>query len=327
VTNIPPLLRSLIAAPLLDLGEAREEFRDIYAPADAEPGAGVTDAFLGGADTHHQKYFDVAYVDYMLGVALDSIAPVAPPGLILDVGSGSGPSVIALLERFPAAHVVATDTSPQLLAILRRELIRRSLIDRCVTICIDLNAARFTGAPIDLIVGSAILHHLFEPDRLLEHLFPAVRGAMIFFEPFEPGHAMLGLVYRLLLARCMSADPPLPAPIAALLPVKISQFAQTTCTQKDPVRYADIDDKWAFTVSWFEDVGRRIGASRVLFGALNHTGHPFADYLRTDLRIALGVDAATLPPWVHALIAEIEAGMSEACKRDFALARTVAFVR
>lgn len=322
------LIHSIVSVPLVDLGDQNSAYNGILAPAGWAAGTGVTAQFLDEADTHHQRYFDVAYVAYELGVALDSLQVAELPNLILDVGSGSGPSVVALLERFPEAHVVATDTSPQLLAILRRELGRRQLAERCCTLCIDLNSAVFNGTPFDMAIGSAILHHLFEPDQFLERIFLTVRpgGSMAFFEPFEPGYVVYALVLRLILAQSNYSNS-LPGSIADYFKGKVAQLVAVTCESKDPVVYAEIDDKWAFTASYFEDIGQRIGAKRTVISALNHTSHPFADQIRTDLRIALGVDASTLPAWLNDLVSEVENAMSNSCKRDFALGRTVGFTK
>ena len=129
--------------------------------------------------------------------------------MILDIGSGSGPSVFALMDIFPHTHIVATDISPNLLAILRGALAEKHKTTSCTTICLDLNRRWFKGQPFDLAIGSAILHHLFQPQRLVEQVFSVIRpgGAIVFFEPFEPGYTVMAMIYRAILSHANFANP------------------------------------------------------------------------------------------------------------------------
>src|SRR5207248_9280280 len=90
------------------------------------------------------------------------------PKIVIDIGSGSGNSVIPLADRFPDADIVATDISPQLLAILRDFLQRRTEDTRRFSlVCVDAASARYNEGVADLIVGAAILHHILDPARVL----------------------------------------------------------------------------------------------------------------------------------------------------------------
>jgi release factor glutamine methyltransferase len=53
-----------------------------------------------------------------------------PPGVVIDVGTGSGCLAVSLAAEFPAAHVVATDISMEALAIARRNAAANGLEDR-----------------------------------------------------------------------------------------------------------------------------------------------------------------------------------------------------
>src|SRR5213078_4102226 len=114
-------LTDIFATPLVDLGSGDPALAGIFAPIDEmrSPGPGVTAQFLENAADYHRRYFDTAYWSLVLGRALDTIELDRSPRTILDVGSGSGNSVIPLASRFPQAHIVATDVSAPLLAILR----------------------------------------------------------------------------------------------------------------------------------------------------------------------------------------------------------------
>ena len=199
------MIERIMSVPVADLGTIEDpRFSGVLVPAN-EPwkiGPGVTTQFLDGAEAHHEKYFDIDYLRYLIDGAMDALAIQGRKDLILDIGSGSGPSVFALIDRFPRGHIVATDISPNLLAILRRALAERGKVDSCTTLCLDLNWRWFKDQSFDLAIGSAVLHHLFEPHRLIEEVFAALRpgAAVVFYEPFEPGYAMMALIYRTILA-------------------------------------------------------------------------------------------------------------------------------
>jgi ubiquinone/menaquinone biosynthesis C-methylase UbiE len=322
----------IIAASLVDLGTAVDaQYTGVLAPSDERDrlGTGVTRQFLEDASSYHQKYFDIGYSNYMLSIALDAIKiDVHPDDLILDIGSGSGPSVFALMNSFPECHVVATDISPDLLAILRTCLSEKGRSDKCTTLCLDLNRQWFHGQPFQLAVGSAILHHLFEPEQLITAVFSAVRkgGAVVFFEPFEPGYAMMAMIYRMLLAQS-SLSRPLSVRLAEFFRNKLAETAKMKCEAKDRALYAEIDDKWLFTRSYFSEIADRVGAAQMIIRPLNVSETPFTNHLQVMLRLGLDMQPADAPAWIWELVAEQEASLSSLCKRDLFLEGCVAFVK
>jgi ubiquinone/menaquinone biosynthesis C-methylase UbiE len=322
-------INSIATKNMIEMTAINPNFAGIYAPENWDGGTGITNQFIARAGDYHKKYFNVPYVAYMIRTALDGL-DIPLPKSILDVGSGSGPSVIALLERYPEAHVVATDTSPQLLSILRQELLDRGLSERCTILCVDLNVFEFVPYSFDLALGSAILHHLFEPDVFLKRLFPSVKmaGALAFFEPFEPAYKINGLLYRLLLAENKEHND-LPQQLMTLLKSKINEYGiNTKCEPKDYASYKDIDDKWAFTSNYFEEIGHELGAKRTIFKALNQSPSPLYNQLSTEIRICLNKNIENLlPEWARNIISEVEAGMSVSCKNDFAFSKTVTFLK
>ena len=137
---------SVFAEPLVDLGTESPAFAGIYAPQSSIGAAkvGVTSQFLENAEQYHRAYFDTGYWNFLLGNALEAAGKPSSPGRIIDIGSGSGNSVIPLADRFPDAEIIATDISPQLLAILRDFLRQRSDGDqRFGLICVDAMAAQY----------------------------------------------------------------------------------------------------------------------------------------------------------------------------------------
>ena len=120
-------LGEVFAEPLVDLGDSDPAFAGIVTPRSALGAVkvGVTAQFLDHAEEYHRRYHDVDYWRFLIGNALEKAAITGEVGTVIDIGSGSGNSVIPLSERFPRARIVATDISPQLLAILRQFLRQR----------------------------------------------------------------------------------------------------------------------------------------------------------------------------------------------------------
>ena len=93
--------------------------------------------------------------------------PLSPaPARVVDLGAGTGTGTLALLERFPDAHVTAVDSSA---AHLHR-LAEKVGADRVTTVEADLDADWPDLGPADLVWASASLHHVADPDRTLRRL-------------------------------------------------------------------------------------------------------------------------------------------------------------
>src|SRR5262249_23606122 len=153
------LIERIVGVPLVELRVAGgPQVSGIFAPRDFPvTSPGVTSQILEDAETYHNKYFNTDHTTWLIKSALKAINITHRADLVLDIGSGSGPTVLSLHELFPAAHVVATDISPDLLAILRSILATKGTVDRCTTLCLDLNKRWFRGQLFDLAIGSAIL--------------------------------------------------------------------------------------------------------------------------------------------------------------------------
>ncbi|MFE0151522.1 class I SAM-dependent methyltransferase [Nonomuraea sp. NPDC059007] len=89
-----------------------------------------------------------------------------PPRRIVDLGSGTGAGTFALLTRFPEAHVIAVDSSPEHLHRLREKAGTREV----VTIQADLDTGWPDLGTPDLVWASASLHHLADPGRALREV-------------------------------------------------------------------------------------------------------------------------------------------------------------
>lgn len=132
--------------------------------------------------THDQPVMDGAeqakILDLDAEVLADHLASItawlpvqAIPREIVDLGCGTGAGTLALLARFPRAHVTAVDAAAGHLGHLEDTAHTMGLGDQVDTVEADLDAADWPhlGTP-DLVWASASMHHLADPDRALRQV-------------------------------------------------------------------------------------------------------------------------------------------------------------
>ncbi len=311
----------IFAEPLLDLGSQDAAFAGILTPQSALGAAkvGVTAQFLEHAEEYHRAYLDVEYWRFLLGKALAAIGPRADPALIIDIGSGSGNSVIPLAERFPHAGIVATDISPQLLAILRDFLHRDAANARRFSlVCVDVANARYREGVADLVVGAAILHHILEPARVLAACQRALKpgGWAIFFEPFEAGNTLLRIIYQRILAQ---ASPQERAGVGMrFLERMAADYTVRARPKTDPI-FRELDDKWMFTRTYFERIKSDQGWEDVVTYALNVAPNILRNQVEVHMRLGAQLPASALPDWAWAILDESDASLSDDLRLEWPL--------
>jgi SAM-dependent methyltransferase len=304
--------------PLRDLGEETPAWRGILTPVDAprEAPAGVTAQFLEHAADYHERYANVAHFRTVLDDAFARLERPPAPRTILDIGSGSGNSVIPLLDRFPDAFVVATDISAPLLAILRDHLAANDRYrGRFALVAVDAVDAPLRPASYDLAVGAAILHHVLAPERVVDACRVALRGGgiAVFLEPFEMGHAVLSLAYAGIVdeARRRGENGPGLEMVRTLL----VDYEARRRPRDDP-RFLEMDDKWMFTRGFFEEAARRGRWAECLVHAIHGADAPLTEQTRVNLKLGGGLAPSALPAWAWDRLADCEQAFSPAARRD-----------
>jgi SAM-dependent methyltransferase len=199
-TNVTPRidLGSIFATEVVDLGSALDpDFAGIVTPRPelSTSKQGVDAVFLENAEEYYVKYQAFDYWKMLIEQASQKISLVNPK-VIVEFGCGFGNSTLPLLDLFPDADIVATDISPNLLSILTRLVDARELGTRCIAAAMDAQKPYLRHGIADLVVGSAILHHLADPDIFVRRAMDVLKPgcAAIFFEPFEAGYAILRLI-------------------------------------------------------------------------------------------------------------------------------------
>ncbi|MEU8201957.1 methyltransferase domain-containing protein [Streptosporangium sp. NPDC049046] len=140
-------------------------------------------------DRHRQDDADQAEIlDLDAEVLAEHIASITAwlplktgPRHIVDLGCGTGTGTFALLDRFPEAHVIAVDASPEHLQRLRKKACARDMDDRVRTVQADLDAADWPdlGTP-DLVWASASMHHMADPGHALRNVHDMLPSGGLF---------------------------------------------------------------------------------------------------------------------------------------------------
>jgi ubiquinone/menaquinone biosynthesis C-methylase UbiE len=286
-------------------GSLRQLKGGVFTPgfADSEVGKFIHDIFntQSGAEDYAKRFSQHQYFKFHISRALREVsAPVVEDAVILDVGSGSGNTVFPCLDLFSKARIVATDLSIPLLEIMVRA-------DRSGRVCaVQQNAedVKFRDGSFDYVVGGAILHHLFRPDRAI---WGAVRvlkpgGMALFFEPCQNGQVLLKFAYERLLLDRRSEE--FDERVRAALKRQVHFIGLRLANRADekPEMFAKLEDKWLFSKSYLTEVSKRSGAGQVWMLAMDASERLVEQKIRSQFRL-LRMDA---PDWVWSVTKELD---------------------
>jgi SAM-dependent methyltransferase len=257
--------------------------------------------------------------------------PHPPSGVVLDVGSGFGNTVIPLLQEYPALSIIASDISPDLLAILRREADRRGAAGRCATVAFDLHGDYFHPGIVDAVFGGAILHHLVDPLAAMKIVLSALRpgGRAVFFEPFQAGFAVHRIAYEQILqeARRRKLDSPAFRFLNALSR-DINVRTHQRVLPDTGMRWEQLDDKWMFTRGHFEKIAEALNVTSLHIEQIAEPENMIVNHARQSLIGYGGVDPQTLPEWAWDILRRFDDDyLSPDLKRELIVEGIVTFVK
>ncbi|CAG4889260.1 class I SAM-dependent methyltransferase [Paraburkholderia gardini] len=322
----------LFTSPLVDLGDHEDQrFAKVLTPA-PEVGAkreGVSATFLENAEEYYKKHEFFDYWREALKNAL-LLAGVKDASTIVEYGCGFGNSTLPLLDIFPNAKIISMDISPNLLTILQRLLVARGLDGRCTPIALDVHKPYIREGVADVVVGSAILHHLVEPGKCVGAAMRVLKpgGSAIFFEPFEAGHAMLRIAIREMCAAAAIREFSSPA-LTWLAEISAEWMLQIKRDQLP--NWKSLDDKWLFPRSVLQNIADDVGAELIIKPLRNNraSDRPFAKHLRYFLESWKSIDpedTKMMPDWAWEIVARYDDEFfSSGLKEDLMFEGTVVF--
>jgi ubiquinone/menaquinone biosynthesis C-methylase UbiE len=244
---------------------------------------------------------------------------------VLDLGSGSGNTVIPLVSKNRSIKLVATDLSIDLLLILAELVREREYRDQIGFVCADANRKTFYDGVFDLVVGAYILHHLLDPAKVLTNALACLKpgGLAAFFEPFEYGCNLMKNLYLLVLDEPRCQDDLCPDVIAHFKAIIRDYNARFDLENVKPFT-KDLDDKWLFTKSFFADICRRSGCRLVELrnNKEEALAQAFTDQLLENLKLS-GLGHHPLPSWVLEICGEFDQHLDVSLKRRLVLDGTV----
>jgi len=297
----PPSWKKLYRHQLYDLGSGGDgRLQDIYSPLYDKSTVGryLTSQFTDNAAIYKQRFQSFDYFQAVIADVLQRLNLPTTEGLtILDVGSGSGNSIIPLLNLCPDSLVIASDLSIELLVLLKEVLAEQRRGPNCALMQLNAEEIDFHNDSFDFVFGIAILHHLFSPDKTLAACKNVLKpgGHAVFFEPFETGHMALRNIYGAIL------DDPrqntLHPETAQFLRAIMFDFDTRKGRDKSSPQFQQMDDKWLFTAKYFREICEQQRFSEFQIQPFGVSDMYFADKTETFLHQALGKGCDVLPEW------------------------------
>jgi SAM-dependent methyltransferase len=324
--------QQFFTCPLVDLGTTDAKYAGVFAP-EPEIGkekVGVSELLLSRAEEYFDRFQHFGYAWDLLQRSIRSF-PAPPSGLVVDIGSGFGNTVIPLLENYPELSVIATDISPDLLSILRREARKRGLDERCGTVAMDSHGDYFQAGVADAAFGCAVLHHLIDPLTAVANVLKALKpgGRAVFFEPFQAGFVLCRIAYEEILSEARRRQVWGPAfRYLTDLSRDIHVRTHQRMTPDAGMEWHQLDDKWLFSRVHFEKIADALNVRSITIEQIATPDSLFTRQARVSLREYGGIDPEELPSWGWDILRKFdEEHCSDELKQELTLEGIVTFVR
>ncbi len=323
-------LEDMFQGKLHDLGEIVDQrYAGIYSPIyeQKEIKSFMSDYYENEAEAFSQadKIDMTGYYHPLLLESFNKIGFKIPAEAninILDVGCGFGSTTLPLIDLFPDATIVASELSLSMLFVLKKKLEALHLQDKCLLVQLNAEELNFCNNSFDVVVGAAILHHLFHPERVLAKLTHILKpgGVAVFFEPFENGMSIMGLIFNSIIndRRFNKIDK------AARQYFKntVDTWQKMKIQDKSDPFFQGIDDKWIFTKQYFYRLEEEFSFEKCLIFRIDKTDTPFRTL--ADAHFS-GNGLTRLPLWIYEIIERYENWFSQDLKNDFLTEGSIIF--
>jgi ubiquinone/menaquinone biosynthesis C-methylase UbiE len=256
----------------------------------------------------------------VISYALQRLNLATTEGLtLLDIGSGSGNSIIPLLNLCPDSLVIASDLSVELLMLLKEVLAEQGRANNCALLQLNAEEIDFHPGSFDFVFGSAILHHLFYPEKTFAACKHVLKpgGHAVFFEPFETGHMALRNIYGAILddPRRSTLSPETDQFLRAIM----FDFDTRKGRDKSAPQFQQMDDKWLFTANYFQEICEKNRFSDCRIYPFGVSEALFAEKTETFLYQAMGKGRDALPEWAWEKIRRNDESYSHDAKEELLL--------
>jgi ubiquinone/menaquinone biosynthesis C-methylase UbiE len=310
-------LQSYFSTELVDMGELDPGLRGIWTPKSQlfAVSIGLTTQFTDHAAEYAAKYASPDYFRKLIvrGLTLNG-ATIGQDAHILDLGAGAGDnSVFPCLDLFKQAKIVATDLSPKLLALLRHKLGQRGVGDSVAVVCTDAMLDIFVSGSFNLVIGAAILHHLMDPSRALVTAHRALKpgGYAMFFEPFELGHSILALIFERIISEASLRSSGIDPNCLHFMHLFAQGVRRCLGRDKSAPIFGEIDDKWLFSESYFQKMGKAAGFEQVRIESIHNPKSQITDRAAALLSLGANAQLSSLPEWAQAIVGQANSAFSE----------------
>lgn len=292
---------------------------------DPENLVGISERFLGNADIYTATYTHSENILELLRRAVVEFdIPIATMANVLDFGSGPGTNTVFPLHVInPELHIVATDISLNLLATLSHLLGQHPQRDNVDIVAWDCMSGGIQPNSFDLVTGASLLHHLMDPRLALKTAAEALKpgGYAFFVDPFDGAGMICGLYQVLLHANRGHNERLADDTVAALEALSLDYAARLHGTE--PEHFTYLEDKWIFSPEWIVQEGKAAGFSSVIVRGNQSGASMYGTYVRTQLRMAAGPDAATLPSWANDILEAFDASLTGPARKRMMLEATI----
>jgi SAM-dependent methyltransferase len=288
---------SMFDQPWVDLGDREAAgFRGVLTPLGeiGQQRKGVNAVFLENAEAYYKKYQGFAYWRMLLVQALAHTG-VNNAKTVVEFGCGFGNATLPMLDIFPNSRIVASDISPNLLAILEGLLVSCGLKDWRSP---WMRTSHIKEESADLIFGVAILHHLVEPGEFIGSALRVLKpgGWAFFFEPLEGGLAVLRLICGEIVREGRRRSLWNRWTRAMRLTENFANDLNPQIFRQATPGWKDRDDKWAFPRSVLDKIARDNEAELRVYGLHDNVGQ-FRRHFAYMLETYGGMKAAEYPAW------------------------------
>ncbi|MGB3404532.1 MAG: class I SAM-dependent methyltransferase [Microcoleaceae cyanobacterium] len=285
----------------------------------------IHEQFILGAENYHKFYKKHDFFKSIIRRFVNHLnIDVDSPSYILDIGSGSGNSVIPLLQMFPKAHIIATDLSVNLLAILSKEVTDMDLRERVSILQMNAQELNLKPDSIDIVCGAAILHHLFEPEKTIARCAEILKpgGHALFIEPMQMGNYFVRMLYAMALQDPRSDQ--IPERCRRYFANRIRFFDDRSGIDKSNPKFLKMDDKWMFVRDYLSELVDKYGFKNLSILPIGNAKKVVRTKLDTHFR-AVKISFSDLPVWFSQMVDEVDNNIPDKLRREIITEAAIIF--